>query len=125
MSTVSPASELIARLESVPFSKWHLRARIVMGSATFFDAFDALALAFVLPVLVRQWGISSQQIGWLISVGPIIRPSNTTLTSVFMSAMSPLQWNGARARTPPRMFWVRRGPRPSNIHTRPSSPPSG
>ena len=69
MSTVSPASELLARLESVPFSKWHLRARIVMGSATFFDAFDALALAFVLPVLVRQWGISSQQIGWLIAIG--------------------------------------------------------
>ena len=30
-----------------------------MGSATFFDAFDALSLAFVLPVLVRLWGISS------------------------------------------------------------------
>ena len=40
-----------------------------MGSATFFDAFDALALAFVLPVLVRQWHISPTQIGWLISVG--------------------------------------------------------
>ena len=40
-----------------------------MGSATFFDAFDALSLAFVLPVLVRQWNISSSQIGWLISVG--------------------------------------------------------
>jgi putative MFS transporter len=69
VSTVSSASELLARLESVPFSRWHLRARIVMGSATFFDAFDALSLAFVLPVLVRQWGISSGQIGWLISVG--------------------------------------------------------
>jgi MFS transporter, putative metabolite:H+ symporter len=40
-----------------------------MGSATFFDAFDALSLAFVLPVLVRLWGISTVQIGWLISIG--------------------------------------------------------
>ena len=40
-----------------------------MGSATFFDAFDALSLAFVLPVLVRQWGISAVEIGWLISIG--------------------------------------------------------
>ena len=40
-----------------------------MGSATFFDAFDALSLAFVLPVLVRLWDISPVQIGWLISVG--------------------------------------------------------
>src|SRR5687768_3290047 len=42
---------------------------MVMGSATFFDAFDALSLAFVLPVLVRMWGITPVQIGWLISVG--------------------------------------------------------
>ena len=40
-----------------------------MGSATFFDAFDALSLAFVLPVLVRLWGITPVEIGWLISVG--------------------------------------------------------
>jgi putative MFS transporter len=65
----SSASALIARLEQVPFSRWHLRARIIMGSATFFDAFDALSLAFVLPVLVRLWGISAVQIGWLISAG--------------------------------------------------------
>ena len=47
------AADLIARLERVPFTRWHMRARIVVGSATFFDAFDALSLAFVLPVLVR------------------------------------------------------------------------
>ncbi len=63
------SSELIARLESVPFSRWHLRARIVVGSATFFDAFDALSLAFVLPVLVRLWHITPAQIGWLIAIG--------------------------------------------------------
>lgn len=63
------AAALVARLERVPFSRWHLRARVIMGSATFFDAFDALSLAFVLPVLVRLWGISAVQIGWLISVG--------------------------------------------------------
>ncbi len=60
---------LIARLESVPFSRWHVRPRLVVGSATFFDAFDALALAFVLPVLVRQWNLSSANVGWLIAVG--------------------------------------------------------
>jgi putative MFS transporter len=63
------SSELIGRLESAPFSRWHLRARIIVGSATFFDAFDALSLAFVLPVLVRLWHITPAQIGWLISVG--------------------------------------------------------
>jgi putative MFS transporter len=69
VTNIATGSELIARLERVPFSRWHLRARLIMGSATFFDAFDALSLAFVLPVLVRQWGITPVQIGWLISVG--------------------------------------------------------
>jgi putative MFS transporter len=63
------AAALIARLERIPFSRWHLRARVIMGSATFFDAFDALSLAFVLPVLVRLWGMSALEIGWLIAVG--------------------------------------------------------
>ena len=63
------ASTLLARLESIPFSRWHLRARIIVGSATFFDAFDALSLAFVLPVLVRLWAITPAQIGWLIAIG--------------------------------------------------------
>ena len=66
---VASGADLIARLERVAFSRWHVRARVIMGSATFFDAFDALSLAFVLPVLVREWGISSVQIGWLIAAG--------------------------------------------------------
>jgi putative MFS transporter len=63
------APTLLARLESVPFSRWHLRARIIMGSATFFDAFDALSLAFVVPVLAPRWHLSSREIGWLLSTG--------------------------------------------------------
>jgi MFS transporter, putative metabolite:H+ symporter len=38
-----------------------------MGSATFFDAFSALSLAFALPVLAGLWRISPQQSGYLIS----------------------------------------------------------
>lgn len=60
------AAALLARMEAVPFSGWHARARIVMGSATFLDAFDALSLAFALPVLVKLWGISPAQVGVLI-----------------------------------------------------------
>ena len=69
IASVSDATALIARLESVPFSRWHLRLRIIVGSATFFDAFDALSLAFVLPVLGRLWDLSPGQIGSLISIG--------------------------------------------------------
>ena len=60
------AATLLARMESVPFSRWHAKARIVMGSATFFDAFNSLSLAFALPILIRAWHISPQQSGLVI-----------------------------------------------------------
>jgi putative MFS transporter len=65
--TAVDAASLLSRMEQVPFSRWHANARIVMGSATFFDAFNALSLAFALPTLVRLWHISPKQIGFLIS----------------------------------------------------------
>jgi len=44
-----------------------MKARLIMGSATFFDAFNALSLAFALPTLIRLWHISPRQSGLLIS----------------------------------------------------------
>jgi len=61
------AASLLLRMEQVPFSRWHMNARLVMGSATFFDAFNALSLAFALPALIRLWHISPRQSGLLIS----------------------------------------------------------
>lgn len=61
------AASLITRVESVPFSRWHVTARVIVGSATFFDAFCALSLAFALPSLVSAWRITPSQSGLLIS----------------------------------------------------------
>jgi MFS transporter, putative metabolite:H+ symporter len=61
------AASLIARIESVPTTRWHVKPRLVMGSATFFDAFSALSLAFAVPVLTPLWHLSPQQVGVLIS----------------------------------------------------------
>ena len=61
------AASLLLRMEQVPFSRWHMNARLVMGSATFFDAFNALSLAFALPTLIRLWHITPRQSGLLIS----------------------------------------------------------
>ncbi len=65
--SAADAASLLIRMEQVPFSRWHRNARIVMGSATFFDAFNALSLAFALPTLIRLWHISPKQSGLLIS----------------------------------------------------------
>ena len=73
--TEQASAGLIARMEQVPTSRWFVVARIVMGSATFFDAFNALSIAFVLPILVPLWHITPPEIGILIGasyVGQII-----------------------------------------------------
>jgi putative MFS transporter len=65
---VTPA-QIAARIERLPFSRWHVKLRVIMGVATFFDAFDALAIAYVLPVLIPLWKLAPGQIGLLISIG--------------------------------------------------------
>jgi len=63
------AAEIVARLERVPISGFHTRARLILGTATFFDAFDLLIIGYVLPVLIPLWKIAPTDIGLLISVG--------------------------------------------------------
>jgi putative MFS transporter len=63
------AALLLARIERLPISAWHVKACLVMGAATFFDALDVLSIAYVLPVLVGAWKLTPQQIGLLISAG--------------------------------------------------------
>ncbi len=52
----SKVDDVVARIERLPISTWHLKARIIIGIATFFDAFDAFSIAFVLPVLAIDQG---------------------------------------------------------------------
>ena len=68
MSTATP-EQIAARIERLPLSPWHLKLRLIMGVALFFDAFDALAIAYVLPVLIPMWKLAPGQIGLLISAG--------------------------------------------------------
>jgi MFS transporter, putative metabolite:H+ symporter len=63
------AEEIVARVERLPVSWWHVRTRMIIGVATFFDAFDALAIASVLPAIVPIWKLTPPQIGFLISSG--------------------------------------------------------
>ena len=61
--------DILARIERLPLSSWQIKTRIIVGTATFFDAFDALSIAYVLPVIVPLWKLAPAQIGTLISFG--------------------------------------------------------
>jgi len=68
-SSADRPSQLLARIESIPFSRWHIKPRVIVGSATFFDGFDTLSLAYALPVLISLWNLNAGQIGMLIASG--------------------------------------------------------
>ncbi len=61
--------EINARLERLPYNSWHTKMRLIFGTAWFFDAFDSLAIAIVLPALIGMWKLHPEQIGGLISIG--------------------------------------------------------
>ena len=61
--------QIAARMERLPLSRWHNKMRLIVGSANFSDAFDALTIAYVLPVLAPVWHLTPTQIGAMISIG--------------------------------------------------------
>jgi MFS transporter, putative metabolite:H+ symporter len=63
------AAGLIGRLERLPTVRIHVLARVLVGSATFFDAFTSLAIAFALPELIREWNLTPSYAATIISAG--------------------------------------------------------
>jgi MFS transporter, putative metabolite:H+ symporter len=63
------AESISARLERLPVTRQLLTIRLVIGTATFFDAYTVLAIAFAMPVLVREWKLSPSEVGMILSFG--------------------------------------------------------
>ena len=55
---------IAARLERLPFSRFHARLLLIGGLGYMFDAMDVAIVAFVMPSL-RLWDLSSAQVGLL------------------------------------------------------------
>src|SRR5262244_1423605 len=62
-------AKLVARLERLPVTRRLLLLRVIVGVATFFDAYTVLAIAFAMPQLVTEWSLSPTEIGLIISAG--------------------------------------------------------
>ncbi|MFI1338312.1 MFS transporter [Streptomyces sp. NPDC020845] len=63
------SAALVARLERLPVTRRLMLIRVIVGSATFFDAYTVLAIAFAMPELVDAWHLSSSQVGLILSAG--------------------------------------------------------
>ncbi|WP_414441960.1 MFS transporter [Burkholderia sp. 22PA0099] len=62
---------IVARMERLPGNAMQVRARVLIGCATFFDGFDVIAIAATLPMLIAKWGLAPSQIAFLIAAGSI------------------------------------------------------
>jgi len=67
----STTETISARLERLPMSRWHIKARVIVGAVTFFDGFDQLMIAYSLPVLIPKWNLTPASVAWVIAIGGI------------------------------------------------------
>jgi len=62
-------AQLVARLERLPVTPRLMLLRVIVGIATFFDAYTVLAIAFAMPQLVSEWKLTPTEVGMIISAG--------------------------------------------------------
>jgi len=62
-------AQIVARLERLPVTPRLMLIRVIVGIATFFDAYTVLAIAFAMPSLVTQWKLTPAEVGLIISAG--------------------------------------------------------
>ncbi len=64
-----PQADISARLERLPITRDVFWARNIVGAATFFDGYTVIAIAYAMPVLVKEWGLTPSQTGMILSMG--------------------------------------------------------
>lgn len=62
---------IVARMERLPGNAMQVRARVLIGCATFFDGFDVIAIAATLPMLIAKWHLTPSEIAFLIAAGSV------------------------------------------------------
>ena len=62
---------ILERLEKLPVGSFQYKLLFVTGLGWMFDSMDTGLISFVLPVLAKEWGLSTEQMGWIGSVGLI------------------------------------------------------
>ncbi|MGW0330112.1 MFS transporter [Nocardia sp. NPDC003183] len=69
ITTAASPSLVAARIDRIPFGRFHIRLTGQVGAGTFFDGFDAMTIAVVLSLIVKSFGISLAEAGIIISAG--------------------------------------------------------
>jgi len=67
--TAEKSAELVARLERLPFSRWHRNLFVLCFFGVMFDACDFALFGMALPPVAREFGLNQAQAGLLATVG--------------------------------------------------------
>ena len=62
---------ILERLENLPTGRFHYKLLAVTGLGWLFDSMDTGLIAFVLPMLAKEWNLTPGQMGWIGSIGLI------------------------------------------------------
>ena len=62
---------ILERLEALPVGTFHYKLLTVAGLGWLFDSMDTGLIAFVLPVLAKDWQLAPAQMGFIGSIGLI------------------------------------------------------
>lgn len=57
------------RIENLPVSRFHYVLLFTAGLGWMFDSMDTGIISFVLPVLMKTWGLTPEQVGYIGSIG--------------------------------------------------------
>ena len=67
--TAAKSAELVARLERLPFSRWHRNLFTLCFLGVMFDACDFALFGMALPPVAREFGLNQAEAGLLATVG--------------------------------------------------------
>ena len=62
---------ILERLEKLPVGSFQYKLLAVTGLGWLFDSMDTGLIAFVLPMLAKEWNLTPGQMGWIGSIGLI------------------------------------------------------
>ncbi|WP_296902934.1 MFS transporter [uncultured Megasphaera sp.] len=62
---------VLERLEALPVGRFHYKLLLVTGLGWLFDSMDTGLIAFILPVLAKEWSLAPGQMGLIGSIGLI------------------------------------------------------
>ncbi len=76
--TVPPPQEraamrqhIAARLERLPGSRWQTNIRVLIGTVTFFEAFDQMLVSYTLPLIEQEWSLTPAMLTLTVTSGSV------------------------------------------------------